>query len=69
MCRRKSLHALTGQQKESKANFVLIEIGGTVGEYENILFLEALRMMRMRDPSSVRTILVSYLPVPPSIGK
>ncbi|MEK7458977.1 MAG: CTP synthase [Patescibacteria group bacterium] len=55
--------------KESKANFVLIEIGGTVGEYENILFLEALRMMRMRDPSSVRTILVSYLPVPPSIGE
>lgn len=55
--------------KESKADFCLIEIGGTVGEYENILFLEALRMMRMRDPDSVRTILVSYLPVPPSIGE
>ncbi|MBI1908206.1 CTP synthase [Candidatus Uhrbacteria bacterium] len=55
--------------KESKADFVLIEIGGTVGEYENILFLEALRMMRLRDPDSVRTILVSYLPVPPSIGE
>lgn len=54
---------------EAKADFVLIEIGGTVGEYENILFLEALRMMRMRDPDSVRTILVSYLPVPPSIGE
>ncbi len=53
----------------AKADFVLIEIGGTVGEYENILFLEALRMMRMRDPDSVRTILVSYLPVPPSIGE
>lgn len=55
--------------KESKADFVMIEIGGTVGEYENILFLEALRMMRLRDPDSVRTILVSYLPVPPSIGE
>ncbi len=55
--------------KTSKADFVLIEIGGTVGEYENILFLEALRMMRLRNPSSVRTILVSYLPVPPSIGE
>lgn len=54
---------------KSKADFVLIEIGGTVGEYENILFLEALRMMRIRDPNSVRTILVSYLPVPPSIGE
>ncbi len=55
--------------KVSKADFVIIEIGGTVGEYENILFLEALRMMRLRDPGSVRTILVSYLPVPPSIGE
>lgn len=52
-----------------KADFVLIEIGGTVGEYENILFLEALRMMKLRDQNSVRTILVSYLPVPPSIGE
>ncbi len=55
--------------KASKADFVLIEIGGTVGEYENILFLEALRMMRMRAMDSVRTVLVSYLPVPPSIGE
>lgn len=55
--------------KESRADFVLIEIGGTVGEYENILFLEALRMMRLKDPDAVRTILVSYLPVPPSIGE
>ena len=52
-----------------QADFVLIEVGGTVGEYENILFLEALRMMKLRDPNSVRTILVSYLPVPPSIGE
>ena len=55
--------------KDRDADFVLIEIGGTVGEYENILFLEALRMMKMRDPESVRTVLVSYLPVPPSIGE
>ena len=55
--------------QSKKADFVLIEIGGTVGEYENILFLEALRMMKLRDPNSVRTILVSYLPVPPSIGE
>lgn len=54
---------------QSKADFVLIEIGGTVGEYENILFLEALRMMRLKNPDAVRTILVSYLPVPPSIGE
>ena len=54
---------------QAKADFVLIEVGGTVGEYENILFLEAIRMMKLRDPDAVRTILVSYLPVPPSIGE
>lgn len=55
--------------KDAKADFVLIEIGGTVGEYENILFLEAVRMMQMKDPDHVQTALVSYLPVPPSIGE
>jgi len=55
--------------EQSQADFVLIEIGGTVGEYENILFLEALRMMKQRDASSVRSVIVSYLPVPPSIGE
>lgn len=55
--------------KKAKADFVLIEIGGTVGEYENILFLEAVRMMKLATPDQVRTVLVSYLPVPPSIGE
>lgn len=55
--------------KAAKADFTLIEIGGTVGEYENILFLEAIRMMKLKTPDDIRTILVSYLPVPPSIGE
>jgi len=53
----------------AKADFTLIEIGGTVGEYENILFLEAARLMRMKYPDHVRNILVSYMPVPGSIGE
>lgn len=55
--------------KNAKADFVLVEIGGTVGEYENILFLEAIRMMKLKTPDDIRTVLVSYLPVPPSIGE
>ncbi len=55
--------------RKAKADFTLIEIGGTVGEYENILFLEAIRMMKLKTPDDIRTILVSYLPVPPSIGE
>ena len=56
-------------QKNAKAEVVVIEIGGTVGEYENILFLEAARMLKLRDPDSVRFVMVSYLPTPSSIGE
>lgn len=55
--------------KEAKADVVLVEIGGTVGEYQNVLFLEAIRMMKTEMPESVATIMVSYLPVPKSIGE
>jgi len=55
--------------KKTKADFVLIEIGGTVGEYQNLLFLEAGRMMRLKHPKEVLFVLVSYLPVPDIIGE
>lgn len=55
--------------KKNKAAFVLIEIGGTVGEYQNMLFLEAARMMRLSNPKDVLFILVSYLPIPSMIGE
>lgn len=55
--------------RKTKADFVLIEIGGTVGEYQNLLFLEAGRMMKLQHPKDVLFILVSYLPVPRIIGE
>ncbi|TET84733.1 MAG: CTP synthase, partial [Candidatus Nealsonbacteria bacterium] len=55
--------------KKTKADFILIEIGGTVGEYQNMLFLEAARMMRLANPKDVLFILVSYLPIPEMIGE
>lgn len=51
------------------ADVTIIEIGGTVGEYQNILFLEAVRMMKTEAPDDVATVLVSYLPIPNSIGE
>lgn len=51
------------------AEVTIIEIGGTVGEYQNILFLEAIRMMKTEQSGNVAVILVSYLPVPGSIGE
>jgi CTP synthase len=55
--------------KTTKADFVLIEIGGTVGEYQNVLFLEAARMLKNECPQDVLIFLVSYLPVPGKIGE
>ncbi|MDO8600101.1 MAG: CTP synthase [bacterium] len=55
--------------KKARADFVLVEIGGTVGEYQNALFLEAGRMMRLQRPGQVLFVLVSYLPVPKMIGE
>lgn len=55
--------------RKAKAEFVLVEIGGTVGEYQNMLFLEAARMMRLFKPKDVLFILVSYLPIPKLIGE
>jgi len=54
---------------KSKADFVLIEIGGTVGEYQNMLFLEAARMLKLEKPKEVLFALVSYLPIPSMIGE
>lgn len=55
--------------KRANADVVQVEIGGTVGEYQNVLFLEAVRMMKQEEPENVAVVMVSYLPVPGSIGE
>lgn len=55
--------------KKDKADIILIEIGGTVGEYQNILFLEAARMMKIKYPNDVTFVMVSYLPIPSKVGE
>lgn len=53
----------------NKAEITVIEIGGTVGEYQNIIFLEAARMMKMKHPKDVAFVMVSFLPLPSKIGE
>lgn len=55
--------------KNTKADFVMVEIGGTVGEYQNVLFLEAARMLILQYPKDVLFFLVSYLPIPNKVGE
>lgn len=55
--------------KQSKADVMIIEVGGTVGEYQNVLFLEAARMMKLNKPNDVAFVLVSYMPIPGHLGE
>jgi CTP synthase len=54
---------------ENRADVTLIELGGTVGEYEGLLFFEAVRRLKLRKPKDVCLVHVGYLPVPSSIGE
>ena len=53
----------------NKADVVIVELGGTVGEYEGLLFFEAGRRIKLKHPDDIVFILVGYLPAPPSIGE
>ncbi len=55
--------------KKTKAEIIVVEVGGTVGEYQNVLYLEAARMLHLRNPQDVLFVLVSYLPIPSKIGE
>lgn len=50
-------------------DIVLIELGGTVGEYQNALYYEAARMLTLRYPGDVIHVHVSYVPVPAHLGE
>ncbi len=56
-------------QKEAQADVVIVEIGGTIGEYQSMLFLEAARMMHLTIPRRVFFGVVSYLPIPGKLGE
>ena len=56
-------------QKKAQSEITIVEIGGTVGEYQNMLFLEAARMMKIKHPKNVFFAMVSYLPVPSKVGE
>ena len=55
--------------EKDQAEIMIVEIGGTVGEYQNLLFLEAARMMHVMQKGDVAFVMVSYMPVPSIIGE
>jgi CTP synthase len=55
--------------KEKDADIVTIELGGTAGEYWNVFFYEASRMLTLKNPGDVIHIHVSYVPTPSHLGE
>ncbi len=55
-------------QKKDGSDFVLIELGGVVGDYENLVYLEAMRRMKL-ERKDVIFVHVVYLPVPGNLGE
>ncbi len=55
--------------KHDNAEIVIVELGGTAGEYLNILYYEAARILRFRNKQRVIHVHVGYLPTPAHIGE
>lgn len=55
--------------KKEKSDVTIVEIGGTLGEYQSVMFLEAARLLKIANPEDVLFVLVSYLPIPGKLGE
>jgi CTP synthase len=55
--------------EKNKADIVLVELGGTAGEYQNVFYYEASRLLTLKYPNDVIHIHVSYVPTPKHLGE
>lgn len=60
---------LKNAAKKNDSDISVIEIGGTVGDYQNIMFIEAARVLKIYNPNNVLFVLVSFLPIPHKLGE
>jgi len=63
------VHRFENSAKVNKSDISIIEVGGTVGDYQNIMFIEAARVLKIQHPNDVIFIMVSYLPIPGTLGE
>jgi CTP synthase len=55
--------------RHAKSDVTVVEIGGTLGDFSNALFIDAARVMHLEHPGDVVFVMVSYLPVPGTLGE
>ena len=63
------VHRIESSGKVNNSEITVVEIGGTVGDYQNIMFIEAARVLKVRHPKDVLFIMVSYMPIPNKLGE
>jgi len=55
--------------KKASSEIVVVELGGTTGEYQNIFYYEASRILSFKNPGDVIHIHVGYMPTPSHLGE
>jgi len=55
--------------EKKQVEIVIVELGGTAGEYQNALYYEAARILTLKNPRDVIHIHVGYVPTPPHLGE
>jgi len=63
------LERLLRAAEHAHSDVSVVEIGGTIGDFSNALFIDAARVIHLRYPRDVVFVMVSYLPVPNTIGE
>jgi CTP synthase len=63
------IERLERSARTAESDVTVVEIGGTLGDFSNALFIDAARVMHLKHPSDVLFVMVSYLPVPNTIGE
>ncbi|MCS7093421.1 MAG: CTP synthase [Patescibacteria group bacterium] len=54
---------------KKRAQIIIVELGGTAGEYLNVFYYEASRILTLAHPQDVVHIHVSYVPTPVHLGE
>jgi len=63
------IHRIKHLASIKNSEIVIIELGGTAGEYWNVFFYEAARLLTLKNPGDVLHVHVSYMPTPHHLGE
>lgn len=63
------IRRLNAAAEIEKADIVVVELGGTAGEYLNVLYYEASRVLKIVKKAPVIHVHVSYVPTPAHLGE